>query len=142
MRTLYHVTSWDRLPFIIKEGIRHQKQTAHPGALGQDVRTIKKAIFAFESAEDAAGWACRWSWDGSQRCAIIRFTSSKRWVRDKHFEAQFARGKWLARRNPVEPEQIRTIVSFDPRQIRADGRVINYLDSPLKEWIEEGRIAP
>ncbi len=139
MRTLYHVTAWDRLPSIIEEGIRHQKETAHPGALGQDVRTVKNAVFAFDNAEDAIGWALRWSWDGAQECAVIRFTSQKRWVKDKHLEAQFAKGKWLACRNPVPPEQIDTIIRFNPNSVKCANRSINYLDGPLKEWVEEGR---
>lgn len=138
-KTLYHVTSWDRLPAIIAVGVIHQEQTVHPGALGQDVRTVKGAIFAFERTEDAVSWAFRWSWDKSARCAIIRFTSDQRWILDKHEEAQQAKGQWLASKKPVTPEQIETIVSFDPDKVRPKGTGIIYLEDPLKSWIEEER---
>jgi hypothetical protein len=139
-KTLYHVTSWDRLPAIVEEGIVHQEATVHPGALGQDVRSIKKAIFAFENAEDAVAWAFRWTWDGNSRCAIIRFTSSSRWLLDRHLEAQMSRGRWLASKKPVTPEEIEVIVSFDVDKTRpGKDRGINYLDGPIKAWIEEGR---
>jgi hypothetical protein len=139
MRLLYHVTSWDRLPLIIQEGIVHQKDTAHPGKFDQDVRTIEGAVFAFDNAEDAAHWAFRWSWDGKQTCAIIRFVATGRWLKDKHWEAGFAKGTWLASKKPVAPEKIDTIVKFNHNRVRSFDDGLNYLDGPLKDWIEEGR---
>jgi len=139
-KTLYHVTPWERLPLIIAAGIVHQKTPQQTGGLGQDVRTVKNAVFAFDNAEDAASWAFKWTWDGKARFAIIRFTSNARWVRDKHLEAQSARGRWLACKKPVPSEQIEAIVSYDPDKMSpGEDRNLNYESGPLRDWFKEGR---
>lgn len=134
---LYHVTDMFSGFVIRKEGIKPQKGYASRGALGQDIRQVKNAIFAFTHPEDAVRWASDLAFSGAKAVIIVFSTDLDLWFPDPHFQASMATGQWLASHTSVKPEQILTVVPFDMTKVRAKGFKISYLDDPIKTWLKE-----
>lgn len=143
-KTLYHVTSTDKVPGIKAKGILPLQTSNWVKGDEEGERYGEGEIFAMDNPEDAVRWAAKMDWEfnkhmGSGKISIVVFTSgAEKWKRDTSDPISQAanKGHWLKAVGSVKPEQIKNSHVLTPEMVKSviQGNGVKLADVPTKSY--------